>query len=502
MLRKESKPAGNAMTKFMGIYRKAANWALTHKAVVLIASLVLLIATGWTSLSKGFIFMPEMDMPNVNVSIRMPEGATMEEARELADEVLLRMESVEGIATAGAMMSSSGSALTASGVGYNVTVYVTLEDENASGAQVGKQIEELCADMPCTVSATSAMMDMGMLTGSGVSLRIYGDDMEMLQNAAKTAAAALSGIEGIGEVSDGLEDAAPALHVAIDPNDAMSKGITVAQVYMELASALTNETTAATLNLEGTSTGVIIEKPEGAKLDLEGLKAFSLEVTGTDGTVTTFPLSDIAVIEETSSLASISRIAQRRYLSVTGYTMPGYNVTLLTSEAQKVIAAADLGEGVSYVFSGENETIMEAVEQLLLMLLLGVLLVYLVMVAQFQSLKSPFIVMFTIPLAFTGGFIALLLCGMEVSVVSLIGFVMLVGIIVNNGIVLVDYINQLRLEGMERREAIVEAGITRMRPILMTSITTILGLLDMALRESAGTALMRPVAVVCIGGLL
>ena len=163
---------------------------------------------------------------------------------------------------------------------------------------------------------------------------------------------------------------------------------------------------------------------------------------------------------------------------------------------------AEFEPGTTYVFSGENETIMEAVEQLLLMLLLGVLLVYLVMVAQFQSLKSPFIVMFTIPLAFTGGFLGLLVCGLEVSVISLIGFVMLTGIIVNNGIVLVDYINQLRLEGKERREAIIEAGTTRMRPILMTTITTILGLLDMAVRKNEGTALMQPVAVVCIGGLL
>jgi len=181
---------------------------------------------------------------------------------------------------------------------------------------------------------------------------------------------------------------------------------------------------------------------------------------------------------------------------------PGQNVTLATTQAQRALRGVDLGDGVSYVFTGENEAIMEAVEQLLLMLVLGILLVYLVMVAQFQSLKSPFIVMFTIPLAFTGGFIALLICGMEISVISLIGFVMLTGIIVNNGIVLVDYINQLRQEGMERRQAIIEAGVTRMRPILMTSITTILGLLDMALRQNVGTALMQPIAVVCIGGLV
>ena len=145
---------------------------------------------------------------------------------------------------------------------------------------------------------------------------------------------------------------------------------------------------------------------------------------------------------------------------------------------------------------------MDAIRQLLLMLLLGIVLVYLVMVAQFQSLRSPLIVMFTIPLAFTGGFLALLLAGIEVSVVSLVGFVMLVGVIVNNGIVLVDYINQLRLEGMGRREAIIEAGVTRLRPILMTSLTTILGLVVMAFGKDVGTALMQPVALVCIGGLL
>ena len=167
-----------------------------------------------------------------------------------------------------------------------------------------------------------------------------------------------------------------------------------------------------------------------------------------------------------------------------------------------MVAGVDLPQGVTAQFSGENEAIMDAMGQLLLMLGLGVLLVYLVMVAQFQSLRSPLIVMFTIPLAFTGGFLALLISGIELSVVSLIGFVMLVGVIVNNGIVLVDYINQLRLSGMERREAIVEAGVTRLRPILMTSLTTILGLVVMAFGGDAGTALMQPVALVCIGGLL
>jgi multidrug efflux pump subunit AcrB len=145
---------------------------------------------------------------------------------------------------------------------------------------------------------------------------------------------------------------------------------------------------------------------------------------------------------------------------------------------------------------------MESMEQLGLMLILAILLIYLIMVAQFQSLKSPFIVMFTMPLAFTGGFLALIIADMELSVISMIGFVMLAGIVVNNGIVLVDYINQLRLDGMEKREAIIEAGITRLRPILMTAITTILGLVMMAIGNGMGSDMMQPIAVVTIGGLI
>ena len=341
-----------------------------------------------------------------------------------------------------------------------------------------------------------------MLTGgSGISVRIYGDDLQRLQEGAQKAADVLATLDGVVSVDNGLDKQVPALHVNVDRNKAMSKGITVAQIYMELAAALQNSTTVTTLELAGTSTSLIVEKPADAVLTVDTLADYPFSVTTQTGETKEFKLSDVATVEEITSLASINRLSQRRYLTVSASLEEGENVTLLTAEAQKLLKNTDLGQGVTAVFSGENETIMEAMEQLALMLLLGVVFVYLVMVAQFQSLKSPFIVMFTIPLAFTGGFMGLLLCGMEVSVISMIGFVMLTGIIVNNGIVLVDYINQLRGEGMERKTAIVEAGMTRMRPILMTTVTTILGLVHMALSQSVGTALMQPVAVVCIGGL-
>lgn len=503
MLREEKKTKQAFMDRGLKVYEEAVKWALNHKAVVLsVAAGLLAISAVW-SLARGFIFMPSMDMPNVSVTVKMPEEATMEEAVSLADEVLARIKTVDGIETAGAMMSSGGVSLLGGGGGaLDVTVYITLSDETASGAEVGEQIERLCADMDCEVSASSAMMDMSMLSGSGISLEVYSDDMDDLQSAAKKAAQILQDVDGIAEVSDGLEDVTPALHIRVDRNEAMKKGITVAQIYMELAAALQNSTTVTTLELEGTATDVIVEKPEGGKLTVDGLEDYAFEVTKQTGETVSFVLSDVAVVEETTSLNAISRLSQRRYLTVTASLKEGENVTLVTAEAERVMRKAELGNGVTYKFTGENETIMEAIEQLTLMLVLGVLLVYLVMVAQFQSLKSPFIVMFTIPLAFTGGFAALILCGMEISVISLIGFVMLTGIIVNNGIVLVDYINQLRQDGMECRAAILEAGKTRMRPILMTTITTVLGLVDMAVRKTAGTTLMQPIAVVCIGGLV
>ncbi|MBQ0037561.1 MAG: efflux RND transporter permease subunit [Clostridiales bacterium] len=524
MLRKEYAAKPGILDKIYPAYRKAITWSLEHKAVVLLLSLALLIGSAWGALSRGFEFMPEMDMNNLNISITMPEGCTKQEAMELADQVVEKALTVDNIDTVGAMMTAEGNSLTmlsADNGAYGVTLYITLP-EGEFGMVAGRQIEKLCKDMPCEVVA-SPVMSMDMLTGSGITLNVYGDDMEDLQTAAKKLAACMEKVDGTEKVSDGLDEAAPALHISIDRTKAMKKGMTVAQIYMQIAAALTDTTTNGSMTLDNTNMDVIIESAEDSRLTRETL--LDLEIVpdtsmtagaGTDlaamGALTgekdnandngSFRLGDVAKVKETVSLNTIQRDQQRRCLSVKSGIAEGHNVTLVTADVQKAVENVKLPDGVTTEFSGENEAIMEAIRQMLLMMVLGIILVYFVMVAQFQSLKSPFIVMFTIPLAFTGGFIALLISGIEVSVISLIGFVMLVGIIVNNGIVLVDYINQQRLSGMERREAIVDAGVTRLRPILMTSLTTILGLIVTALGRNAGTALMQPVALVCIGGLL
>lgn len=552
MLRKEKPQKPGLLDRVYPAYRKAVSWSLRHRAVVLLLSLVLLLGSAGATLARGFAFMPNIDMNTVNLTVSMPEGCTREQAVSLADEVLRRAAQVENVETVGAMMPSSGSSggmdmtsmMSSGGGAYDVTAYITLT-EGASGAKAGQQIEAACTGMDCTVTASGAMDSyMTYLTGSGVALNVYGSDMEQMQSAAKTLAAKLATVPGTENVSDGLEQAATALHLSVDRNAAMEKGLTVAQVYMAVASALTDTDSSLSLTLDGLDVSVSIQSPEESRMtreklmDLEidpsamstmssmmsaasgsgsmsgmsGMSSGSGSMSGMSGmssgstsaiqAAEPVRLGDIAKLEETVSLNTIHRDQQRRYITVSADVADGYNVTKVTTAAQAAIAEVDLPQGITASFQGENEAIMDAIRQLLLMLLLGIVLVYLVMVAQFQSLRSPLIVMFTIPLAFTGGFLALLLAGIEVSVVSLVGFVMLVGVIVNNGIVLVDYINQLRLEGMGRREAIIEAGVTRLRPILMTSLTTILGLVVMAFGKNVGTALMQPVALVCIGGLL
>ena len=535
MLRRDFTPKAGLLDKLYPAYRRAIVWSLDHKAGVLLLSLVLLVTTAWGAVSRGFTFMPEIDMNNLSLTVTMPEDATRDEAVALADQVVERVMTVDDVEAAGFMMGSGtmgGLNMAGGGGTYDVTGYLTMP-EGTFGSDAGREIEALCADLPCTVKASGVMSGMmSYMTGSGVSLSVYGDDMEDLQTAARALGQRIGQVEGIQDVSDGLEDAAPALQVTVDRNKAMMKGITVAQIYMQVAAALQDSTTVAEVTLDGAGMEMIVDAAQESKLTREKLlelvitpdssmsSAMSGAMGGMSGSSsassglsqltgdsdeeedTSFRLGEVAEVRETVSLNSIQRDQQRRYIPVTAAIADGYNVTKVTAAVQQAVAPLDLPEGVTVEFNGESEQIMDAMEQVLLMLLLGVVLVYLIMVAQFQSLKSPFIVMFTIPLAFTGGFLALLLSGIEVSVISLIGFVMLVGIIVNNGIVLVDYINQQRLAGMGLREAVIDAGVTRLRPILMTSLTTILGLIVTALAKNAGTALIQPIALVCIGGLL
>lgn len=486
-------------------YKKAVTWCVSHKIIVFTVAIVLLVGSIAAEMSRGFTFMPDMDMPQLSATLETELGTSFEDTTALADEAIKRIQSIGDVETVGAMISSgSGMSMMGGGGSDNsVTFYIMLdENKKRSSNEIIKEINELCSDLDCDFEATGSTDVSALMGGSGVSVNIYGDDLEQLQESAREISDIIAGVEGTQNILNGLEENDPALKITVDKEKAMLNGLTVAQVFSEMSDALTTEKKAVDVIFDDTSYEVYVSDENTDSLSVDDVKNYVFEVTAQDGKTSEVKLSDIADVQETQTLSTISRKNQKRYLTVSAEIADGYNVSLVSDDVEEALNSYEAPKGIEYSISGENENIMDSMKQLVEMLLLGVMLVYMIMVAQFQSLKSPFIIMFTIPLAFTGGMLGLLVTGFEISVISMLGFVMLCGIIVNNGIVLVDYINQLRLDGMERRKAIAEAGATRMRPIFMTSVTTILGLIVMALGVGNGAEMMQPIAIVCIGGLI
>ena len=487
-------------------YEKLLSGALKVKLLVVLLVLVLLAGSVALAFTNGTAFMSDMDSTQLTVSITLGEDATLEETAALTNQVVEEILSIEDVQNVGAMTSSSGMGSMLGGGGgsstNSTTVYVvTKEDKTMSNEQIARIITEKTAGMEAEISIDTSSMDMSAMGGSGISIQVRGRDLDTLRRVAEEVAAIVESVEGTADVSDGLEEAEDELRSLIHRDDAVHYGLTVAQVFTQIYAKLASANVATTLTAAEQDFSVYVMNGNDIALTRELVKDLEIDGTDEEGEQVKVPLAEIASFEETEALSSINRVDQTRYVSVSAGIAEGYNVGLVSADVEAKLSGYELPSGCRLVFSGENEMIVDAMEQIMLMLILAVLFMYLIMVAQFQSLLSPFIIMFTIPLAFTGGFMGLYISGSEVSVIALIGFVMLAGIIVNNGIVLIDYMNQFRESGMEKRQAILTAGRTRLRPVLMTALTTILALSTMVFSSDMGSEMAKPMAVVTIGGL-
>ena len=489
---------------------KAVRFVLRHRVVALVLAVLVLAGSAWASLSRGFSYFPSSAGQQISVTVALPENSTFEEDVALADQFMEALYQVKDLTDVGGMLGNGVASII--GIGGStgtadvseLTIYCLIDASSGKNSlniesEIKDALSPLSEEHPFTIAGMTTM-DFSSLSSSGVAIDIYGNDLSDLSAAATMVADTLSKVDGIHEVSGGTDDVSPALHVTVDREKAVKHGLTVAQVYLAVAEQLTDSVTATSITTDSTSLDVTIVS-QTAFESLDAFRTLSISVTKQDGTEETVQLCDVAEITETTTLASIARTDQRRYVEVSGTLDEGYNITHVTNAAQAAVNALTLPAGCSVVFAGENETILSALSDLAWMLALGVLIIYLIMVAQFQSLLSPFIVLGTVPLAFAGGFLGLLIAGEEVSIVAMIGMIMLVGVAVNNGIVLVDTANQLRDAGMSKRDAIVKATTLRVRPVLMTALTTILGLLPLAIGFGTGSEIIQPVAVVCIGGL-
>ncbi len=493
-----------ALANLDRFYRRALSWSLDHRR------LVLAVAAGAFVLSLialpflGRELFPRTDAGMLTATISLPLGSTIEQTGQIAEqveEILAQVPEVDTIFT-----SVGGSELfSAGGMGTyaeHATIDVTLKPQRERkrsdlqlAAVVREQVQDI-AGAEITVTALD-MMGMHAVAGSGgpISIQVYGDDIDLLKTVADDVATVVKDVPGTREVETSFEEGRPEIKVRLNRDKAAALGLSAGQVAQTVDMAIDGQV-ATRYRVGGDEVDIIVQLEEGQRQNLTDIKGIRLaSPLGFQ-----VSLDDVAELVLEQGPSSIYRENQTRVATVSADII-GRPLGKVSNDIARALAVAPLPEGYTVEFGGENKMMMEACADLSLVLVFAVVLVYMVMAAQFESLLHPFTIMFSMPLAMVGVVLGLAVTGTPVSVLAAIGVVVLAGVVVNNAIVLVDYINILRKKGLSAKEAILTAGPTRLRPILMTTLTTVLGLVPLALGAGEGGEVQAPLGITVIFGL-
>lgn len=514
--------------KIQDKYAKSLEWCFRHRTLPLLAAVVLLAFCGWRVFSMGVELLPTITSNEAIVTLSTTKDLSKEDSYAIAGKAVEAMLEVDHVEEVGITTDTRVAGMDIGQLGLPTTITDLLNAANSYGTyQVNVMLDEslssseietarqaledaLSGIEDCTAKVEiSGMQELTSQLASGLSVKIYGADSETLSQLSEKVVDIVNDTEGFANATNGLGSGDATINLHIDRDKVRSYGLTVAQVYQQIAAKLTTTTTAQTpVTVDGSTMSVQISN----NLDpvtKENMMDITFETTvmSADGTTSTgtCTLADMATWDTGSAPDSITSEDQTQYVSVTADTLDGYNTTVqarvLEKKLNEFALSDEMPEGCSFSMGGESDSVNFMVNEMVQWLALALPFVYLVMVAQFQSLLSPFIVLFTIPLAFTGGLLGMLFTGQQLTMISLMGFIVLMGTVVNNGIVFVDYANQLRLGGMERRAALIATGKTRMRPILMTTLTTVLAMLQLVFSNDMASQLMSGMAIVIICGL-
>ena len=514
--------------KIQDKYAKSLEWCFRHRALPLLAAVVLLAFCGWRVFSMGVELLPTITSNEAIVTLSTTKDLSKEDSYAIAGKAVEAMLEVDHVEEVGITTDTRVAGMDIGQLGLPTAITDLLNAANSYGTyQVNVMLDEslssseietarqaledaLSGIEDCTAKVEiSGMQELTSQLASGLSVKIYGADAETLSQLSEKVVDIVNDTDGFANATNGLGSGDATINLHIDRDKVRSYGLTVAQVYQQIAAKLTTTTTAQTpVTVDGSTMSVQISN----NLDpvtKENMMDITFETTvmSADGTTSTgtCTLADMATWDTGSAPDSITSEDQTQYVSVTADTLDGYNTTVqarvLEKKLNEFALSDEMPEGCSFSMGGESDSVNFMVNEMVQWLALALPFVYLVMVAQFQSLLSPFIVLFTIPLAFTGGLLGMLFTGQQLTMISLMGFIVLMGTVVNNGIVFVDYANQLRLGGMERRAALIATGKTRMRPILMTTLTTVLAMLQLVFSNDMASQLMSGMAIVIICGL-
>ncbi len=447
--------------------------------------------------SIGMELMPSSDEGEFSVTVKAPKGSQLEVVNDLSLQVEEILEEIPELVSMSVSLSGSSGSMMGSSEESSITCeLVDKTERDRSTDEIVEDVRNMLksvAGAEITVSASSSMSSM---FSGGVEVEITGDDLDKLEEISDQIAFQMEQIEGTRQITSSLDDQDTQIALTVDKDKIRQYGLTGSDVANQVKNTVSGYT-ATTLKADGTEMDIIIVLPEEKTSSLVNIEDMSI-IAG-DGSI--IPLSAIADISMEDVPSSIDRENQTRYVTVS-CEVYGRDSGSVGNDVQAMLDSMSMPQGYSAKLGGSNETMNDTFSSLGLVILLAIVLVYMVMAAQFESLINPFIIMFTIPLAFTGAIFLLFLTGEPISMMALIGCLILVGIVVNNGIVLIDYINLLReRDGYGLTEAVLAACPTRLRPILMTALTTILGQFPMIFSNGSNSEMLRGMGLVIAGGL-
>ena len=492
---------GLALEKLDRGYRKLLHFSLRRKKkVFIVVVLVFVISLGLIPI-VGLDLMPTMDQGAASITINMPSGTVIDETTKVVDEVMDRIsdipETEEYYIMAG---SSTSSMLTGTSQTDTASINLTfcdVKDRDRSTEEIVDDIKERIKTIPgADITASASSSAMGSYSNSSdVELEITGDDLTELRQTANDIEKILKQQSWTKDVVNSSEDSALETTVSINREKASQYGLTTSAIATTLSTAV-NGSTATTYKVSSDDEIDVVIKADDTVVNyVSDLQKVTIPTSR--GII---PITDVVDIVTDEGATSITRENNQRYITV-GTNLNGVSL----GDAQKKIGARlsqdSFPEGISYSFTGDVETMGDTFSGLILALVVALALVYMIMASQFESLIHPFLIMFAVPLAITGAIFGLFITRNSITSTTFMGFIMLVGMVVNNGIVLVDYTNQLRERGMECDEALEEAGPNRLRPILMTTLTTVIGMIPTALALGEGTEMQKPMAIAIIFGL-
>lgn len=490
---------GKFFARLSARYGKTLHWALGHRKSVVFISVGLVGVSLACLPLVGTEFIPGMDQGEVKVDIELPSGSTLAETKDLTHYVenMIKEEfpDHERIYT---QIGSGDMAWLGVSSGNTSSVQVKLKDVDQRGyssEDAMEKIRKITKDIPGATITVMDAMEQDMGSGKPVDITIKGDDLAVLKQLGELITGAVADVDGTRNVSNTLEESRPEVSVRVDREQAAYYGLSYQQIMSSVRTAF-DGTIVGKVRTGDDEIDIRMLYPDDFAETMPQLESLML-TSSTGAKVSLGAVSEITISEAPTA---ISRIDQARMVQVQA-DITGRDLGSINKDIEAVLQEMALPNGYSYEIGGQAEDMAEAFGDLFLAMLLAVVLIYMVMAAQFESLFHPFIIMFSLPPTIVGVVFGLLLTGHRLSVPALIGIIMLIGIVVNNAIVLIDYVNTLRRRGLERNEALLEAGPIRLRPILMTTITTVLALLPMAFGSGDGSEAWKPLAVVVTFGL-